>query len=72
MKLSDKGSIKAGESPRSNSGIAIAIARNRFTDFNHISSAQQLVFSKEFNRLGTIITCGVFLVAFLSTVLVTS
>lgn len=72
MKLSDKGSIKAGESPRSNSGIAIAIARNRFMDFNQLSSAQKLVFSKEFNRLGTIITCGVFLVAFLTTFLLTN
>jgi hypothetical protein len=72
MKLSDKGSIKAGESPRSNSGIAIAIARNRFMDFNQLSSAQKLVFSKEFNRLGTVISCGVFLVAFLTTFLLTN
>lgn len=34
MQLNDSGSIKAGESPRSNSGIAIAIARTRFENFH--------------------------------------
>ncbi|MBU6254029.1 MAG: hypothetical protein KGN03_01980 [Acidobacteria bacterium] len=63
MNLSDSGSIKAGESPRSSSGIAIAIARTRMENFNQRSNIQGLTFSSEFNRIGATISFLLLLLA---------
>ncbi|GBL22614.1 hypothetical protein LBMAG10_16810 [Actinomycetes bacterium] len=66
MKLNDSGSIKAGESPRSNSGIAIAIARTRFENFHQRGDLVGLNFSSEFNRPGAVILCSLFLLAIIT------
>lgn len=69
MQLNDSGSIKAGESPRSNSGIAIAIARTRFENFNQRGNIQGLKFSIAFNRLGASIVLFLLLLAITTQVL---
>lgn len=63
MRLEDGGSIKAGESPRSNSGIAIAIARTRLEYFNQKGDIPGLTFADEFNRPGAVIALFLFLLA---------
>ena len=63
MKLNDSGSIKAGESPRSNSGIAIAIARTRYDNFKQSGNIKGLTFSTKFNRLGAVLVSFLFLLA---------
>ena len=69
MQLNDSGSIKAGVSPRSNSGIAIAIARTRFENFHQRGNIQGLKFSITFNRLGASITLLLFLLAITTQIL---
>ena len=69
MKLNDSGSIKAGESPRSNSGIAIAIARTRFENFHQGNNIQGLNFSIIPNKLGASIVLFLFLLAITTQIL---
>lgn len=49
MRVNDSGMIRAGESPRSNSGVATAIARTRLDQFQRFNSVGTLNFESTFN-----------------------
>ena len=63
LRIGDSGMIRAGESPRSNSGAATAIARARHENFSKSENLIGLRFETEFNRLGVLISTAVFALA---------
>ncbi len=66
IRLGDSGSIKAGESPRSNSGVAIAMARNYFENFTQVGNIPGLEFSTKYNYRGAAIAASLFLIALIT------
>jgi len=63
LRMENSNTIRAGESPRSNSGAATAIARMRFENFKRIGNINGLKFHREFNILGIAITSTILFIA---------
>lgn len=63
LRIGDSGMIRAGESPRSNSGAATAIARAKHENFGKSGNLVGLKFATEFNRTGLIIIATLFSLA---------
>lgn len=55
MRVGDSGMIRAGESPRSSSGAATAIARSRLDQFLRFNSQNGVAFQSTFNKSGAAI-----------------
>lgn len=69
MRVSDSGVIRAGESPRSNSGAATAIARTRLEQFQRTAAHDGLSFTAKFNRKAVEIFSLLLIVAIFAQVL---
>jgi hypothetical protein len=50
LNLGDSGTIRSGESPRTQSGIAAAIARGRLKEFKRLDTAQLIAYRYQFNH----------------------
>jgi hypothetical protein len=66
IRLGDSGSIKAGESPRSNSGVAIAMARKYSDNFHQLGNISGLEYATKFNYPGAVIAASLFLIALIT------
>lgn len=63
MRVGDSGMIRAGESPRTSSGAATAIARTRFEQFQRFENQRSITFSSEFNKRAAIAFVALVVVA---------
>ena len=63
LRIGDSGMIRAGESPRSNSGAATAIARARNENFIKSGNLTGFKFGTELNRNGMFINAALFALA---------
>ncbi len=63
MRVGDSGMIRAGESPRTSSGAATAIARARLEQFERFHSQGSVEFSSKFNKSAAIIGTAFFAIA---------
>ena len=63
MRVGDSGMIRAGESPRTSSGAATAIARARWEQFERFHSQGSVEFSSKFNKSAAIIGTAFFAIA---------
>lgn len=63
MRVGDSGMIRAGESPRTSSGAATAIARARLEQFERFHSHGSVEFSSKFNKSAAIIGTAFFAIA---------
>lgn len=50
LNLGDSGTIRAGESPRTQSGIAAAIARSKLEEFKRFDTPERIAYRYEFNH----------------------
>jgi hypothetical protein len=66
LQIPDTNSMRAGESPRSQSGVAVALARIRLDAFAK-SQTVGATYVSEFNRNGLIVLVGLFTAAILLT-----
>ena len=69
LRLGNSNTIRAGESPRSNSGAAIAIARMRSENFGRVENIVGLKFDREINILGIAITSALLSIAVMAQLL---
>ena len=69
MRVGDGGMIRAGESPRSNSGVATAIARSRIEQFQRFSTPSTVVFEYNFNKHAAYIFSALLAVAVIAQIL---
>jgi len=69
LRLGNNNTIRAGESPRSNSGAATAIARMRLENFSRVGNIVGLRFDREFNVLGSAITLALLFIAIMAQLL---
>ncbi|MEN9517115.1 MAG: hypothetical protein RLZZ159_981 [Actinomycetota bacterium] len=69
MRVGDSGMIRAGESPRSNSGVATAIARSRIEQFQRFSTPGTVVFEYNFNKHAAYIFSALLAVAVIAQIL---
>jgi hypothetical protein len=63
MRVGESGMIRAGESPRSSSGVATAIARSRFDQFQRFNQPSHINFAANFNSRATVIVSAFFVAA---------
>jgi hypothetical protein len=63
MRVGDSGMIRAGESPRTSSGAATAIARTRFEQFQRFENQRSITFSSEFNKRAVVAFVALVVVA---------
>jgi hypothetical protein len=63
MRVGDSGMIRAGESPRTSSGAATAIARARLEQFERFQSQGSVEFSSKFNKSAAVIGTAFFAIA---------
>ncbi len=66
MRVGDSGMIRAGESPRSNSGAATAIARARLEQFTRFNSQGSVAFTSQFNNGAAIIGTSLIAIALIA------
>ncbi|MBU3645788.1 MAG: hypothetical protein FGM49_03140 [Candidatus Nanopelagicaceae bacterium] len=69
IKTGDSGTIKAGESPRSTSGLATAIARTKFDQFQRFNSPGTIDFEYNFNKRALYIFSALLVVAVIAQIL---
>jgi hypothetical protein len=69
MRVGDSGMIRAGESPRTSSGAATAIARARLEQFQRFESQGSIAFSSEFNKRATIAFVALVFIALVTQVI---
>jgi hypothetical protein len=55
--------IRAGESPRSNSGVATAIARSKMDQFHRFNQPGVINFESHFNIRAALIVAAIFFTA---------
>ena len=67
LQIPDTNNMRAGESPRSHSGVAVALARIRLDSFVK-SQTVGANYRSEFNRFGLVILVALFVTAILLTV----
>jgi hypothetical protein len=67
LQIPDTGNMRAGESPRSHSGVAIALARIRLDAFAN-NQRVGATYSSNFNRFGFTILLALFAVAIVLTI----
>jgi len=63
MRVGESGMIRAGESPRSSSGVATAIARSKMDQFQRFNQPSGIDFEVHFNAKATVIITALFVVA---------
>lgn len=63
LRIGDSGLIRAGESPRSNSGAATAIARAKLENFSKSRNLTGLKFANEVNKTGLLILAALLTIA---------
>ncbi|MBU3692835.1 MAG: hypothetical protein FGM47_04870 [Candidatus Nanopelagicaceae bacterium] len=69
MRVSESGMIRAGESPRSNSGVATAIARSKFEQFKRFNQAGVVEFETNFNNRAALIVAALFFTAIVAQII---
>ena len=69
MRVGDSGMIRAGESPRTSSGAATAIARARLEQFQRFESQGTITFSSEFNKRAAIAFIALVVIALVTQVI---
>jgi hypothetical protein len=63
MRVGESGMIRAGESPRSNSGVATAIARSKMDQFHRFNQPGVINFESHFNIRAALIVAAIFFTA---------
>lgn len=69
MRVGDSGMIRAGESPRSDSGAATAIARARMEQFTRFNTQGSIAFRTEFNKRTALIGASLIAIALVAQVI---